>query len=67
MVKRDCYYYHEDRDMCGNIPYCALQTAYMYRCPCNTEESYDCTQYISRRDVEKLVKEHLNNRKGDEE
>ena len=66
MIKRDCYFYHEDRDMCGILSHCALQAA-LYRCPCNTEESYDCTQYISHKDVDKLVKEHLNNRKDAKE
>jgi hypothetical protein len=66
MVKRDCYYFSEVQDMNAYIPCCALQSL-LGRCPCYTEKSYDCTQYISRTDVDKLVKEHLKNRKSDKE
>ena len=66
MIKRDCYYYFVEQDMGAHIPCCALQ-AFLGGCPCNTEKSYDCTQYISRTDVDKLVEERLKNRRGDKE
>ena len=50
----DCYYYYEDQDMNAHIPCCSVNGQYE---PNNCNEK--CPNYITNKQVNLLVKEHL--------
>lgn len=54
----NCYYYHEEQHMNAHIPCCSVNGQYDPR-NCNEQ----CPNYITRKQVDQLVKEHLATRK----
>lgn len=56
--KKDCYYYYEEQDMHAHIPCCSVSGEFE---PKNCDEF--CRNYISKKQANDLIKEHLATRK----
>lgn len=55
-LREDCYFYYESKEMSATVPNCSYDSSYEYGyCPCNKE----CKQYISKREVHRLIKEFV--------
>lgn len=54
--KEDCYFYHEERDMCATIPACSYHAQLGY-CPCQ-----DCKKYFPKREVYGMIKKIVDER-----
>lgn len=61
--KRDCYFYREEMDMGAIISYCSFSDDYIrnVQCPCNA-----CPDYISKERVDKLVRNYLAQKEGED-
>lgn len=59
IYKENCYFYHEERDMCAVIPSCNYYQQLGY-CPCE-----DCNKYVPRYEVYGMIKKIVDERNKD--
>lgn len=56
IYKENCYFYHEERDMCAIIPTCNYYGQLGY-CPCE-----DCNKYVPKGEVYGMIKKIVDER-----
>lgn len=59
--KTDCYFYNEEHDMGARIPWCGYESDIkpLNKCP------DDCKNYIEKREVYTIVKNHVKEKNRD--